>query len=331
MNSTKLATTLLAATAAAALALGFSCPTLAADLPSRKAAPAPVAPQTSPWTGFYAGIDAGYAWSTDPATVLAAGQGLTQTGVQAWTAYPYLTPGVAALNSSGFIGGGHLGFNYEPISNVIVGVEAEGGGLLGGQNNSYTFVSPGGLATSVAQIGRAWDWAGAGKGRVGYLVTKNLLVYGLGGFGFAHANIGGESYGSALAATYQPGVGGRVYTGAVYGGGLEFMFAPGWSARVEFERFDLGTHTVSFPGFVYGTNPAATIVPQQFLASVPLRANVVKAGVSWHFGSAINDPITVANSIGIPQPTGNLSADGKALQNWFQSQASNWNLPVAVK
>ncbi len=74
------------------------------------------------------------------------------------------------------------------------------------------------------------------------------------------------------------------------GGGLEWAFPPSWSARVEYLHADLGTHAASFPGFAYGSVPSFP-VPQQFLADVPMRANTVKIGVSYHFnGLLTGDP-----------------------------------------
>jgi len=264
--------------------------TFAADLPSRKASPPAPAAAVS-WTGFYAGVNGGFAWDNSTATVLAAGQGLSQVGVEQWQAYPFLAPGVASLNSSGFIGGGHIGWNYQlaSLSRIVIGIETDGA-LLAAHNGTYTFVAPGGLNPSIAQIGRAFAWAGSARGRLGFLLTPTLMVYATGGAGFGQANVNEYAYGDAFAATYAPGTQGRVYGGVAFGGGVEWAFLPDWSLRAEYLHFDLGTHTASFPGFVYGSVPAFP-VPQQFLATAPLRQDAVKLGVSYHFnGLLTGDP-----------------------------------------
>ena len=262
----------------------------AADLPSRKA-PAPASATTGSWTGFYAGVDGGFTWDNSAATVLAAGQGLNQIGVQQWQAYPFFAPGVASLNSSGFIGGGHVGWAYQlaSLNRIVLGVETDGA-LLAAHNGTYTFIAPGGLNPSIAQIGRAFAWAGSARGRLGLLLTPSLMVYGTGGVSLGQANVNEVAYGNALAATYAPGVQGRIYGGVVFGGGVEWAFLPNWSLRAEYLHFDLGTHTASIPGFAYGSVPAFP-VPQQFLATVPLRQDAVKIGVSYHFnGLLTGDP-----------------------------------------
>ena len=270
----------------------FAHSAFAADLPSRKApAPAP-ATTTASWTGFYAGVDGGFAWDNSAATVLAAGEGLSQTGVQQWTPYPYYIPGVAIMNASGFAAGGHVGWNYQfaGFSRLVAGLETDALVFAGNGGHTSTFVTPGGLNPSIAQLGRAMPWAGSARARIGFLITPTLLVYGTGGAAYGAANVNEYAYGSALAATYAPGAAGRIYGGWAAGGGLEWAFLPNWSARVEYLHADLGTHAASFLGFAYGTVPAFP-VPQQFLAEVPMRANVVKLGVSYHFnGLLTGDP-----------------------------------------
>jgi len=270
----------------------------AADLPSRKTAP-PIPAPASSWTGFYAGVDGGFVWDSSPATVIAAGEGLEQTGVHSWKAYPYYFPGVAVMNASGFAGGGHIGWNYQfqGFSRIVAGLETDALVFAGNGGQTSTFVTPGGLNPSVAQIGRAMPWAGSARARIGFLVTPSLLVYGTGGAAYGAANVNEYAYGSALAASYTPGSTGRIYGGLAYGGGVEWAFLSNWSAKVEYLHADLGTHTASFPGFVYGSVPSFP-VPQQFLAEVPMRANVVKLGVSYHFsGLLTGNPVTDFPSI----------------------------------
>ncbi|HTO79263.1 MAG TPA: outer membrane beta-barrel protein [Methylocystis sp.] len=276
---------------AIAILLLFAHSAFAADLPSQKA-PAPAPATTVSWTGFYAGVDGGSVWDNSPATVLAAGEGLTQTGVATWSAYPYAFPGVAVMNASGFAAGGHVGWNYQlqSFSRLVAGLETDAVIFAGNGGHTSTFVTPGGLNPSIAQIGRAMPWAGSTRARIGLLITPALLVYGTGGVAYGAANVNEYAYGTALAATYAPGAQGQIYAGWTAGGGLEWAFLLNWSARVEYLHADLGTHAASFPGFGYGTVPSFP-VPQQFLAEVPMRANVVKLGVSYHFnGLLTGDP-----------------------------------------
>ncbi len=130
----------------------------AADLPSRKEAIVPVAPPPM-WSGFYAGLNAGYGFS--------AGGGSNTTGYEVYNQYAamtvgprsatmtntgnidglgWATTGYANQNQSGFIGGGQIGYNYQYGQSIVLGIETDiqgtgirgGGSYMGlGRNNVY--------------------------------------------------------------------------------------------------------------------------------------------------------------------------------------------------
>jgi outer membrane immunogenic protein len=115
--------------------------TLAADLPSIKGPPpAPLLPPPPLWTGFYAGLNAGYGWGTTTnATTVSAplfdgvalaannldprnqllGTGLNN-GITALA-----NSGVANVNKDGFIGGGQIGYNWQFKSVFVAGLETD--------------------------------------------------------------------------------------------------------------------------------------------------------------------------------------------------------------
>ena len=112
---------------------------LAADLPTVKAPPVVYPLPALTWTGFYAGLNAGYDWGTsanattvstplfdaialtadglDPAHVVSGG--LLNGGTA------LANSGTARLNPSGFIGGGQVGYNYQWGSSLVAGLEAD--------------------------------------------------------------------------------------------------------------------------------------------------------------------------------------------------------------
>src|SRR5208337_1022083 len=139
---------------ATALSIGSA---FAADLPSRKA-PVYIPPPPAPmWTGFYAGLNAGYGWATDSSVTTASG-----AAADVWnTSYGYPTRnypngvgstflGATALanatntnvNQSGFIGGAQFGYNWQYGSNFVFGIETDiqGAGIRG--SGSSVGVSP---------------------------------------------------------------------------------------------------------------------------------------------------------------------------------------------
>jgi len=72
-------------------------------------------------------------------------------------------------------------------------------------------------------------------------------------------------------------------TGWTFGAGVEYAFAPRWSAFIEYNYLDFGTkdtsstHLLSLPSNV----PASFVVPIQ--ADVTERFHVIKAGVNYRF------------------------------------------------
>jgi outer membrane immunogenic protein len=131
---------LLASVATLAAVSAFSA--FAADLPSRKAAPV-YAPPVQTWTGFYAGLNAGYnfgtnanvgvqnvagPWTAGPAAGMPAAGDPAVSGIGAVS-----MDGWASNTQSGFIGGGQIGYNYQYGANFLLGLEADiqGAGIRG--------------------------------------------------------------------------------------------------------------------------------------------------------------------------------------------------------
>src|SRR5579871_1884153 len=107
----------LTGAAAAALIVAGAVAAQAADLPTRKMAPAPVyIPPPFTWTGFYIGANAGGIWSTGKvdSTFYAGG-------------FPFLatsSTGGIGNGASGFIGGGQAGYNWQSGA-MVFGVETD--------------------------------------------------------------------------------------------------------------------------------------------------------------------------------------------------------------
>src|SRR5215207_3467612 len=86
----------------------------AADLPVRAAPPAPIfAPvPIFTWTGFYAGVNAGWGWRSDDRQSVILGGAV---------------PGTLNFdnnNDGGFTGGAQIGYNYQ-IGSFVIGLETD--------------------------------------------------------------------------------------------------------------------------------------------------------------------------------------------------------------
>jgi outer membrane immunogenic protein len=283
--------------AAGAMALALSAGSaFAADLPSRKEPILPPPPPPPLWTGFYVGLNAGYTWSDEGATttVAAPGQRVFH-GPQATAALFGLLANVPSSND-GFIGGGQIGYNYQFSDNFVVGLEADIQGVAHGSNDgSAATAAPDGAGFAVLSTHsarRSLDYLGTVRGRLGWLVTPSLLVFGSGGLAYGGVN----SSVFYTQASNNPGLVGdlpSVWTGAASfadtrvgwtaGGGVEWLFLPNWSAKVEYLYYDLGSVTVSTALHTADLLAPPTAFSNVAASTTRFNGHIVRAGVNYHF------------------------------------------------
>src|SRR5208283_5324845 len=104
--------------AAAALTVIGAFSAQAADLPTRKAAPAPIfVPPPFTWTGFYVGVNAGGIWGSGSRSA-----SLIVPSADAWLSSYF--PGGLGSSNGGFIGGGQAGYNWQSGA-FVFGLETD--------------------------------------------------------------------------------------------------------------------------------------------------------------------------------------------------------------
>ena len=150
---------------AIALLGSVSATAFAADLPSRKEAPVYIAPApVFSWTGFYVGAEFGGQW----------GQNSTSL-VNNYTGNTLLTTG--SYNTSGVVGGGLVGYNYQ-INQFVLGVEGD----LTGSSNQGRFSTTNALGFNASQNTQYGFGAGV-RGRLGFAID-HTLIYATGGWAY---------------------------------------------------------------------------------------------------------------------------------------------------
>jgi len=197
----------------------------AADLPVKKAAPEPEPPLE--WRGFYFGVNAGYDWSitnTVQQTYLD-----TLPGGFATNAVVGNVPGLAAIRSQEFIGGGQVGWNWQFGKRFLFGFEADIQGLAGGAG-SVSFISP----TTAAFFSKTISDLGTVRARLGYLINPNFLVYGTGGLAYGQGTLQSSYYGNWVASLALLDYQTSTLPGYTVGGGAEWRFLPQWSVKAEY-------------------------------------------------------------------------------------------------
>src|SRR3984957_20598867 len=190
----------------------------AADLlPSRKPPPPP--PSAYNWTGFYAGLNAGYGWGSGGAKLETSG---TATALFKDVIGSGSIPASMTFNRAGFIGGGQIGYNYQ-ISSIVLGVEADlDGAHVRGSSAVPTDVAA--LGPAIISADSTLNWLGTARARLGFTPVDRWLVYATGGLAYgadqhrylANQPAFGESFASGRRA---------VSAGCTFGAGLEWAFA----------------------------------------------------------------------------------------------------------
>ena len=128
------------------------------------------------------------------------------------------------------------------------------------------------------------------RGRLGYLVTPTLLLYGTAGLAYAGVNFSAAYATLDLANVYGAAFNSPSYSdtrvGWTAGAGVEWMFMPNWSAKVEYLYYDLGSATLN--AVITGTNNLTGATGYGYATSTSARfnGNLVRAGVSYHFSWA---------------------------------------------
>jgi outer membrane immunogenic protein len=213
------------------------------------------------WSGFYAGLNAGYARSTTTWNDLDG----------------FFTAGGTLFNEStnGFIGGGQVGYNWQ-FRHAVVGIETDFQYLSGSQNTTLFALPPGNL---VPTFHDSIQWLGTVRGRAG-LAIDNVLTY----------LTAGLAYGRARHTIVDPFFNvdpnfnlSSTKVGFVAGVGAEYALDPRWSIKTEALYVDLGKNSATITGIAQSTPPGnPTTVTGRFDINDTMW--IVRAGVNYKFG-----------------------------------------------
>ena len=202
------------------------------------------------WSGFYAGAHVGYAWGDVDQTQTSGGM-------------PF---GPFSYKPEGAFSGATAGYNWQ-FQNLVVGVEGD----FGYMDLTGAGVIPSSVPGQRQDITLSDGLYATATGRIGYAFGQTL-IYGKGGVAY-YGGEGSQKTTNPGFVTYPTGV----FTGWVYGGGIEHFIARNWSLKIEYLHFDFGGEagnqtSITDPpvGFVYTNN-------------TDVKADTVKLGVNFHF------------------------------------------------
>ena len=252
-----------------------AAPAMAAEVSMPVKAPWQLpAAQPYDWTGLYVGAHLGYAG-----------------GRSNWSAPPDLASSLDLFQSSdiftgsgSYFGGLQIGYDFMLANRVVLGLQLDAS-FPGFPNRDG--ISIGGTSIfstpdiGLASYSESVQHFGTLRARVGY-APANWLFYGTGGFAWTYDKLTLTQL--ADGTTDAPFL---WRLGWVAGLGVEYAFAPNWSANVEYLFTRYGSSSVMFPN-----------AGLQFTSDFSLQQ--VRAGLNYRFGGGGTN--VTGGSTGLPTP-----------------------------
>lgn len=294
-------------------------------------------PQSSLWTGPYVGLSAGYVWGE--ADVKSEGEVLSDglTPLEALNGHEgdenygfkdllfgQAVEKFSALSGSddgsSFLWGANLGYNYQVSDLIVMGVDINIGKSdlsAGGSATNSAYVAydyPGGDEgtdiTGTTSVNAEIDWFSTFAGRLGFLATPDLMVYGMGGVAVGEVSVhadgsyvfsghptGDPEYcwnGDSSCDPQDPSNTGTFNSksdsdpqwkvGYVVGGGLEYALNESWTIRGEAAYWNLGktssSSTLAVTGYYDGDEGSLVSSTK---GSVTLDGYLARATIAFHF------------------------------------------------
>ncbi|CAO4143589.1 hypothetical protein LPLAFNJD_LOCUS1476 [Methylorubrum aminovorans] len=264
---------------------------LAADLPRREAPPVAFAPvPVFTWTGFYAGLHTGYAFTDNPNIQTRGNDPFTGANV-------VLGRRAASLKSEvdGFsrLGGG-FGYNvqFTPGSGFVAGIAFDATWLDLDKRTGF-YGTPNPTVGNASVYTQNLDFLGTVNGKLGYAFDR-FFVYGTGGLAFGQVSYGADFFNPGATVLQYTGGGRKIFeTGYNYGGGIEYAipvdsflnyFSIGrWlgiksdvTIKAEYIRYDLGSRNVL-------VNQTAPVPPGSYTSRFSTEGSLIRAGFNYKF------------------------------------------------
>jgi len=239
------------------VALSFAAPASAADLAARPYTKAPpMIAAIYDWSGFYLGVNGGWGSSRNC---------FTNTAIAGIAVPPV---GEGCHDATGGTAGGQVGYRWQSGA-FVFGLEAQGNWAdFRGSNPSLAALG----ATNRTRI----DAFGLFTGQVGY-AWNNTLLYVKGGAAVTDNRYEGLLTGTGTVIDRAS----STRWGGTVGAGVEFGFAPNWSAGVEYDHLFMGTQNNAFTSVfpVAGVNTRTDSIRQD--------ADLVTARVNYRWGGPV--------------------------------------------
>ena len=221
------------------------------------------------WTGFYAGLNAGYGWGH----MTTSGFTTTPNPVGIFPSPPTVSP-----DGKGFLGGIQAGYNHQ-IGRVVIGVEADYtfSGIRGTGSGTLPFAggAPGYHLTTVTQ---EIPWFATVRGRLGISSTERFLLIASAGVAYGKTQVSnstmpisaGTNCGNTSCAF---GSASGTSSGWAAGVALEYALWQNVTIKSEYLFIDLGSRSMTYPATLSGGSTVTT--------KSDFQAHIVRAGLNF--------------------------------------------------
>jgi len=221
----------------------------AGDLAVKAPAIAPIALYN--WTGCYIGGNIGGTFSDDTST--------NRFGA------------TRSHNSSGFVGGGQIGCDYQFAPGWVLGAGGRGAWMSLKASNAGTVTN---LITGVtlpSQFTVSNDFLASFTARLGYSFVDRWLFYVKGGAAWTNEKVD-DAFTNVRGIAVDPGTS-ATRTGWTIGTGVEWAFARNWSTTLEYDYHNFGSKRLTL------IDGNTTVTVSSFKDTI----HPVTVGINYHF------------------------------------------------
>jgi outer membrane immunogenic protein len=241
----------------------------AADMPV-KAAPVAAPPPFS-WSGFYIGAHVGAGWGTVESSITSVEIDRVKMIMDGTDTFsiPFTSHTI-----NGFLGGGQIGWNWQS-GWFVFGIEGQfSGSDIDGSTPCATFV------VNLARCSANVNWVATAAARFGVAIDR-AMIYVKGGGAWADTEYSAAGIGGSFTTTASD-----TRSGWMVGAGVEYAFAPNWSAKIEYNFMDFGSDNLAFPILDRRGNQFATVN-----ADIDQKLHLIKFGLNYRFGWGAPAPV----------------------------------------
>jgi outer membrane immunogenic protein len=265
----------------AAVSLGMAQCVYAADMPvkARKAQPV-FAPNLS-WTGCYVGAHLGYSWSSWKDHSL--------PGAVATAANPVANPGDPIVfgyngdfDTDGFAGGFQGGCDRQ-YGSFVVGAVLDFSWASQSADSATFAIVPGPVLSPDEVASVELKYFGTARARLGYVYpTFPALFYVTGGLAWARASmsVSGTAFTPATGTVPFAVSDTTNFLGWTIGFGVDWRFAPDWTAGLEYLHLDFGDANFRFGSSFPNITTFEALSPG---VNMSLTTDIVRATVNRRF------------------------------------------------